>query len=80
MLAASFVMDFLDRRTADARIASGIAAGCTTIIVWGGVEMAALEIENGLYIVLFVATFAARYLDLRRRDRRSRRTSTSPHR
>ena len=70
VLATSFVMDFLDRRTADARIASGIAAGCTTIIVSGsGVEMFEdLASKSNNWVVYtkapFVAAFAAQVLDL----------------
>ena len=80
VFATCFAMDFLGRRIADARMASGVAAGAAIIIVWAGVEMADLEIENGVYIVLFAATFTAHFLGLRRRGSRARRTSASPHR
>ena len=80
VFATCFATDFLHRRTVDARIASGVAAAGATIIVWAGVKMADLEIEYGVYIVMFAATFTAHFLSLRRRGSRARRTSASPHR
>ena len=67
VFATSLAIDFLDRRTADARVAAGVAAGGAAIIFWAGVEVAGLEIENGLYIVLFAVTFAAHFLGRRGR-------------
>ena len=80
VIATSLAIDFLDRRTVDARVASVVTAGGATIVFWAGVEMADLDIENGPYIVLFAATFAAHFLALRRRASRARRSSASAHR
>ena len=80
VLATCFAIDFVERRTADVRTVSGVVAGGATIMVWTGVEMADLEIEFWLYIVMFASTFAANFLALRRRERRGRLKSASRHR
>ena len=79
-LVTGFAIEFVERRTADPRMTSGAAAGGATIMVWAGVEMAELEIEPGVYIVMFAATFAVHFLALRTRERRAQRKSASRHR
>ena len=80
MLATCLVLDFLLRRTTDARIASTIGAAGATAIAWAGVETMEVDIEAGVYIVMFASTFTAHYLWLRRMRHRARRTSASPQR
>lgn len=79
-------VDFVSRRTAGVRTASGLAAegvtvaGGVTVMVWAGAEMTVGNIEHAVYILLFVATFAAHVLGARRRERRAREASSSRHR
>ena len=80
VLATCFAIDFVERRSADVRIVSGVVATGATISVWTGVEMANLDIESGIYILMFASTFAANWLALRRRERRAGRSSPSSHR
>lgn len=79
-LAMLFAIDFVEQRTADPRMLSGAAAGGATMMVWAGVEMAELEVEPGVYIATFAATFAVHFLALRTRERRAQRNSASRHR
>ena len=72
-LAACFAIDFVERRTADTRMICAVVAAAVTIILWAGVETTELEVEPGVYLVTFVANFAAYFLALRRRERRVRR-------
>ena len=69
VFAMCLAMDFLHRRIADARIASGVMAVGVTIMVWAGAQLAGLAVEHGMHIVLFAATFLAHFLWLRRRVR-----------
>ena len=80
VFATCFAIDFLERRTADARIASAVVAAGTTVIVRAGVETAAVEVENGVFVLLFAVVFVMHLMWLRRRGRRARRVSASPHR
>ena len=71
VFATGFAIDFLERRTADARTAAAVVAAGTTIIFWAAVRTANLEIENVHYVVLFASMFALHFVGLRRRRRRA---------
>ena len=88
VLATFFAFDFVNRRTAGARMVSGGAAGVyagvhaggVTIIAWTAAEMASLEVETEVYVCMFAATLVWHWLVLRRRRRRGRRQCAPPHR
>ena len=57
-----------------------VVAAAVTSMIWAGVETMELEVEPGVYLVMFAATFAAYFLALRRREKRAQRTSASRRR
>ena len=73
VLATFFAVDFVDLRARDARMAVEVAAGAyaagVTFVVWTGVEMAGLEVETGVYVVMCAMTFVVNWLGLRRARR-----------
>ena len=77
VLATCFAIDFVDRRSADVRVVSGVVATGTTIMVWTVVELANLDVESGIYILTFASTFATYWLAVRRRERREGRSSST---
>ena len=81
VLATFVVSDFVGRRATGAGMVSsgvagvvaGVHAGGVTIIAWTAVEMASVQVETGVYLCMFTATFVVHWLGLRRTRRRARR-------
>ena len=80
VLATFVVFDFVDRRATGAGMVSGgvagdvagVYAGGVTNIAWTAAEMASVEVETGVYLCMFAATFVVHWLGLRRTRRRAR--------
>ena len=87
VLTTFLAIDFVDRRATGtgmvsggvAGVAAGVHAGGVTLIAWTAAETAGVEVETGIYVCMFAATFVVRWLGLRRTRKRARRQGAPSH-